>query len=63
MKPQKQLTNGVLGGGGITALIAWVWGMTYPEQPMPPEVAAVLASTLGGIVAYLTQWLPRPGDE
>ena len=36
---------GVGGGGG--AVIMWLWGVFMPEQPMPPEVAAILAGCIG----------------
>lgn len=50
--PSRKVTAGGVGGVGLGVVIAWVWNMMMPANPMPPEVAAAVAPLLGAAVAY-----------
>lgn len=48
------------GGIGSGIVLIWAWGLTFPEMPMPPEVAAALAPALVKLVEWLLQYVPEP---
>lgn len=54
----RKVTSGTVGGAGSGALFAWVWGMVMPEQPMPPEIAAIIGPMIGGVIGYFVKDAP-----
>ena len=52
MKPINSKVSGGPIGGGLGAVIAWVWGISFPTQPMPPEIAPIIGGLIAGIVSY-----------
>ena len=52
-------------GGGVAALLVWIWDGLVPGYPMPAEVAAAVGvAVVGPIVAYAVAWLPEaPGNR
>lgn len=34
-------------------ILVWLWGLAFPDQPMPPEVAAGLSGLLMGLWALV----------
>lgn len=50
-KARRFLTSG--GGVGSGIIVAWAWNVLYPNNPMPPEVAAAI----GGGLVLLVRWV------
>lgn len=65
MKPaNKPMAGAAAGGGiGIGVIVSWLWNWGFPDYPMTGEVAAAVGGVSGPILAYATQWLPRPDGE
>ena len=61
--PTRKVANGAASGGLIGAplasVLAWLWGVLYPETPMPPEVAAALGGLIGTIASFVAAWFAR----
>ena len=46
-------TVGALGGGSLGIVIAWLWNSLNPENPMPAEVAAAIATFAGTFISMV----------
>ena len=51
----RKVSYSTVGGGGFGAVVAWVWGMLMPDNPMPPEIAPIIGSMIGGVIGYFTR--------
>jgi len=56
-EPTRKVLLGVGGGGGITALLIWLAGLTGLD--MPPEVAGELGALIGALVAFVSAYFIR----
>lgn len=50
MKRYNKATQSVVGGGAGGAALIWIWGMIFPDTPLPPETAALFAGALAAII-------------
>lgn len=54
-QPSRGMTVGVLGGGGIGAVVIYFLEAYYLPHPLPGAVAALLGSFITGAVAWFVK--------
>lgn len=57
MKRNVKVAHSGVAGAGSTVALSWLWNAFVPEHPMPTEVAVAMTPMIGGVVAFLTDWL------
>ena len=50
---------GALGGGGNALGVVALWNWLMPDNPMPPEVAAFVASLFAAMFGMISGWAVR----
>lgn len=48
------------GGLGLGFTITWIWGMVFPEHPMPVEVAQGMSAFISFVAAMVMERMRRP---
>lgn len=55
--PSKTVKTGSVSGATVIVLV-WVFGIVWPDIPVPPEVAAAATLIVGAVAAWI---VPDPG--